>query len=326
MTFESLLPPGMTFGDVIVLMAALSSLAVVVLVWFALVPAEPGEKRIKALADQRKAMKAGISGPVRRQNKPPTGTSGFMHDTVGRLKLLKSTQASKVENQLTKAGYRSKDAMVKFFFFKLMLPPVFGAIAMFLIYGLNVYALEGPMKILACAGAVVAGLYLPEIMVKNAAQKRQDKIRKSLPDALDLMVICAEAGVSLDATLTRVSKEMETSDPEIADEFSLTALELGFLADRRLALKNMAMRSDVSVMRGIANTLLQSEKYGTPLAHSLRVMSAESRDERMMKAEEKAARLPAMLTVPMIVFILPPLFIVLIGPAALSTIDALSNL
>ena len=326
MTFESLLPPGMTFGDVIVLMAALSSLAVVVLVWFALVPAEPGEKRIKTLADQRKAMKAGISGPVRRQNKPTTGTAGFMHDIVGRLKLLKSTQASKVENQLTKAGYRTKDAMVKFFFFKLMLPPVFGLIAMFLIYGLNVYSLEGPMKILACAGAVVAGLYLPEIMVKNAAQKRQDKIRKSLPDALDLMVICAEAGVSLDATLTRVSKEMEVSDPEIADEFSLTALELGFLADRRLALKNMAMRSDVSVMRGIANTLLQSEKYGTPLAHSLRVMSAESRDERMMKAEEKAARLPAMLTVPMIVFILPPLFIVLIGPAALSTIDALSNL
>ena len=165
---------------------------------------------------------------------------------------------------------------------------------------------------------------MPDIIAKNAAQKRQDKISKSLPDTMDLMVICAEAGLSLDAALSRVAKEIETNSPELADELGLTGLELGFLPDRRTALKNLAIRTDLSIVRGLVNTLLQSERYGTPVALSLRVMSAESRDERMLKAEEKAARLPALLTVPMILFILPPLFVILIGPAVISTMDALS--
>ena len=326
MTFDSLLPPGVSFQDAIVLMAGLASLSVVVLVWFALMPADPGTKRIKALADQRKAMKDGFSGPVRRSSARKAASTSLMHQVVDKFKLMKSTQASNVQNKLTKAGYRSKDALVRFFFFKLALPPVCGLVAVFLVYGLNVYPMAAHFESLTCLGAVVLGLYLPEIMVKNAAAKRQDKIRKSVPDCLDLMVICAEAGLSLDATLSRVSKELGPSDPEIADELTVTALELGFLPNRRTALKNLAARSDVSVMRGMANTLMQSEKYGTPLANSLRVMSAESRDERMMKAEEKVARLPAMMTVPMIIFILPPLFVVLIGPAALKTVDALSKM
>ena len=157
------------------------------------------------------------------------------------------------------------------------------------------------------------------------AVKRADKIRKALPDGLDLMVICAEAGLSLDATLMRVSQEMESTAPELADEFSLTGLELGFLPDRRKALQNLMLRVDLPGVRGVVNTLLQAERYGTPLAQSLRVMSADSRNERIMKAKEKAARLPAVLTVPMVVFILPPLFIILIGRAILNTIDALSG-
>jgi tight adherence protein C len=140
------------------------------------------------------------------------------------------------------------------------------------------------------------------------------------------MVICAEAGLSLDATLMRVASEMQKTAPELSDEFSLTGLELGFLPDRRVAMHNLAKRTDLAVLRGMVGTLLQAERYGTPLAQSLRVLSAESREERAMKAEEKAARLPALLTVPMIVFILPPLFVVLIGPAALRTVDALSKM
>jgi tight adherence protein C len=128
----------------------------------------------------------------------------------------------------------------------------------------------------------------------------------------------------LDAALSRVAKEIETNSPELADELGLTGLELGFLPNRKTALKNFAIRTDLSIIRALVNTLLQSERYGTPVALSLRVMSAESRDERMLKAEEKAARLPAMLTVPMILFILPPLFVILIGPAVISTMDALS--
>jgi len=174
--------------------------------------------------------------------------------------------------------------------------------------------------------AVMFGAYFPDVMVKNAALKRQDKIRKGLPDGLDLMVICAEAGLSLDATLRRVADELAEASPELSDELGLTSLELGFLQDRQKALQNLAERTNMPGLRGMVNTLMQAERYGTPLAHSLRVLSAESRTERVLKAEEKAARLPAMLTVPMIIFILPPLFVVLLGPAALDIADALKNL
>jgi len=225
-----------------------------------------------------------------------------------------------------RAGWRSKDAIIRYFFAKLALPFAFGAITAVLLYALNLYGLSPMGKLGASLGSVIFGAYLPDLIVRNMAQKRSDNIRKALPDGLDLMVICAEAGLSLDATLMRVSQEMEEAAPELADELSLTGLELGFLPDRRKALQNLAVRVDLQAVRGVANTLIQAERYGTPLAQSLRVMSAESRHDRIMKAEEKAARLPALLTVPMIVFILPPLFIVLLGRAILKVIDAFSNL
>jgi tight adherence protein C len=167
---------------------------------------------------------------------------------------------------------------------------------------------------------------VPEVFVKNAIQKRRKLIQKGLPDTLDLLVICAEAGLALDAALIRVSREMERSAPEVADEFGLTAVELGFLPDRKQALKNLIKRVRLPSIRGVVNTLMQTEKYGTPLSQALRVLAAEYRSERMLKAEEKATKLPALLTVPLIVFIMPTLFIVLLGPAILRAIDGLSNL
>jgi tight adherence protein C len=143
---------------------------------------------------------------------------------------------------------------------------------------------------------------------------------------LDLLVISAEAGLSLDASFSRVARELAPAWPEMADELSLTAIELTYLSDRRRAMDNLAQRIDLESIRAVINTLRQSEKYGTPLAQSLRVLSAEFRNARMMRAEEKAARLPVLLTLPMVLFILPPLFIVLIGPAILQTIDQLSRL
>src|SRR5690606_31613991 len=162
--------------------------------------------------------------------------------------------------------------------------------------------------------------------VKNATTKRQKALRKQLPDGLDLLVICAEAGLGLDAAFSRVSKEMVKSSPELADEVGLTSIELSFLPERRQALQNLSERTNMPEFRGVVNTLMQTEKYGTPLAQSLRVLSAEFRNERLLRAEEKAARLPAILTVPMIIFILPALFIVLIGPAILRAVDALSSI
>jgi tight adherence protein C len=179
-----------------------------------------------------------------------------------------------------------------------------------------------PMIKLALTLFVPIGAFmLPDLWLKNAIQKREDIMRKSLPDALDLLVICAEAGLGLDAALDRVGGEITQSQPVLAEEIGITAVELGFLPDRRTALNGFAERVQLPSVRALINTLVQTEKYGTPLAQALRVLSAELREERMMRAEEKAAKLPATLTVPMIMFILPTLFIVLIGPAIIQVFD-----
>jgi tight adherence protein C len=324
MNVDDYLPSGMSVEDLLILMSALSAGSVAITVWFTLLQHDPAARRVKMIAAQRTALRSTLVGPRRRQQRLPT--LGMMRQVVDRLNLLKSGQAERISHKLMRAGWRSKDAIIRYLFMKLFLPLAFGVIVVGVIYGLNLYDLAPVTKLGAALGSVILGAYLPDLIVKNTTQKRQDTIRKSLPDALDLMVICAEAGLSLDATLGRVSQEMELACPELADELGLTGLELGFLPDRRKALQNLATRIDLPVVRGVVNTLLQAEKYGTPLAQSLRIMSGESRMERIMKAEEKAARLPAMLTVPMIIFTLPPLFVVLIGRAILNTMDAFSKL
>jgi tight adherence protein C len=166
-------------------------------------------------------------------------------------------------------------------------------------------------------GAIILGFAAPDIFLKNLSQKRGDLLRKAMPDAFDLLVICAEAGLSLDASLNRVSTEIGPSCAVLAEEIGLTAVELSFYPDRARALQNLADRIPLQGVVGLVNTLIQTEKYGTPLAQALRVLSSEMREDRIMAAETKAAKLPATLTVPMILFILPPLFVVLLGPAIL---------
>ena len=173
------------------------------------------------------------------------------------------------------------------------------------------------------AGALILAYKAPDLWLKNKVDKRTHAIRKGLPDALDLLVICAEAGLTVDAAFGRVARELGKAYPELGDEFALTSIELGFLTDRRLAFENLAKRIDIDSIRGVVTTMIQTEKYGTPLASALRVLSAEFRNERMMRAEEKAARLPAIMTIPLILFLLPVLFIVILGPAACSIHDAL---
>jgi tight adherence protein C len=163
----------------------------------------------------------------------------------------------------------------------------------------------------------------PELYLSNKSSKRTTEIQKGLPDALDLLVICAEAGLTVDASFNRVAKELGRAYPELGDEFALTAIELSFLNERKNAFDNLAYRVDLEAVKGVVTTMIQTERYGTPLASALRVLSAEFRNERMMRAEEKAARLPAIMTVPLILFILPVLFIVILGPAACSISDAL---
>lgn len=325
MTLADFLPRGTSPEDVITMMAGLSAFVTVIAIWFGLVVPHADGRRARELAARRDQLRAGMLAPRRRKREAARSTT-FMRRVVHRLNLQRTQHTEKLVRKLAQAGWRSNDALVRYLFFKAVMPIAAGAGAVLVLYVLKLYDLSPMMRFGAAVGATLLGAFAPDIVLKNTADKRRDKIRKGMPDALDLMVICAEAGLSLDSILKRVADEFGSSCPELADELAITSVELGFLPDRRQALLNFAARTDSPGTRGLVNSLLQSEKYGTPVAQSLRVLAAEFREERMLRAEEKAARLPAMLTVPMIVFILPPLFIVLIGPAILQASDALSGL
>jgi tight adherence protein C len=220
------------------------------------------------------------------------------------------------------AGIRTKDLAFFIIFARFVLPLVLGIVAVVLIYLLNYWPEWGAFRrYVTLAGVVGTSYKSPDIWLKNRVNKRSKAIQKGLPDALDLLVICAEAGLTVDAAFGRVSRELGKAYPELGDEFGLTAIELGFLNERRQAFENLAGRIDLDAVRGVVTTMIQTEKYGTPLASALRVLSAEFRHARMMRAEEKAARLPAIMTVPLILFILPTLFVVILGPAACSIHD-----
>ncbi len=308
--------------DIVAVMAALAGFVSVVAVWSGLRIGDPLDGRVRALKRQRAALKAGVmAGPGRRERQHRREAVGVMRQVVTRLRLLGTKESESIARKLSAAGWRSKDALVMFLFFKLALPFVFGGAAVLALYVLALWPMPPMAKLFVALLGTVIGAYAPEIFVRNAADRRKKALRKGLPDALDLLVICAEAGLSLDAALNRVARETRRASPELADELALTAVELGFLPQRRAALENLSARCGLEQIRGVVNTLLQTERYGTPLSQSLRVLAAEFRNERMMKAEEKAAKLPATLTIPLVVFILPTLFVVLLGPAILSTID-----
>jgi tight adherence protein C len=299
--------------------AALTAALAVALVWRALLDRDSGTRRLERIRDRAAALRTASIAPAR--NRRREAGLGHARRLVGALRLLRTQQAEKAAAGLAQAGHRGRDAVVLWFIAKLCLPFVFGAAALALLFSGKMPVVGTGAQFAVALGAVIAGAYAPDLWLRNTVTKRRQVMQKGVPDALDLMVICAEAGQSLDGAIKRVSQELGRSAPELAEELALTAIELGLLPDRRTALENLDSRCGLPAIRSVVQTLAQTEKYGTPLSQSLRVLAAEYRDDRMMKAEEKAARLPAILTVPMIIFILPPLFIVLIGPGILRIAD-----
>jgi len=290
---------------------------------------DPMAKRVKALNERREQLKAGIvSGGARRRQSlvRKNQTTDRLRDVLSNLKVLQDSQIQDIQQKLAFAGIRKKEYAVAVIFGRMVLPIVFGLIAAAVLYWSNAFPeWSSTKRFMGFAAAVIFGYKAPELYINNIATKRTDAIRKGLPDALDLMVICAEAGLTVDAAFGRVAKELGRAYPELGDEFTLTAIELSFLTERRMAFENLAYRVNLEAVRGVVTTMIQTERYGTPLASALRVLSAEFRNERMMRAEEKAARLPAIMTVPLILFILPVLFIVILGPAGCSIADAFAN-
>jgi tight adherence protein C len=316
------LPFGLTADNLLLALTTTVAFMTVLAVWYSLIERDPIERRARVLADRRAELRGSVlkgRGKSRRQQE----SLSAMRRVVKLLKLMQSQQSSKLNERLAQAGLRSRDAVTVFLFFKVATPALLGAAIFFLVYVLEIGDLSAAVRLCAVLGGVVLGFFAPELYVSNLTSKRQLALSKGLPDALDLLVICAESGLALDIALERVANEMGGANAELAEEIELTSIELGFLPERRQALLNLNRRTNLPAIRGVVNTLLQTEKYGTPLSQSLRVLANEFRDQRLLRAEEKAARLPATLTVPMIVFILPVLFVVLIGPAIISVMDNL---
>ena len=324
-------PPGPTLlgVDVVLagtLLAGVAAAAMLLAIYAAVTVRDPMAKRVKTLNSRREELKAGIikQGSRKRQSLVRRSeTTDKMKESLGRMKVLQDSQVKIIQQKLAQAGYRNKELAVFVIFARMVLPIVLGFIAIVALYWIEMFPDWSSFKrFMGFAALVIAGYKGPELFLKNKANKRSDAIRKGLPDALDLLVICAEAGLTVDAAFNRVAKELGRAYPELGDEFALTAIELSFLTERRQAFENFAYRVELDAIRGVVTTMIQTERYGTPLASALRVLSAEFRNERMMRAEEKAARLPAIMTVPLILFILPVLFIVILGPAACSIADA----
>jgi tight adherence protein C len=308
------------------ILIGIAAAAVMLAIYAAVTVKDPMAKRVKTLNARRAQLKTGMltAGSRKRQSLVRrTETTDKMKETMEGMKVLQESQVKMIQQKLAQAGIRNKELAVVVLFARMVLPVVLGLIGVVVLYWTEMFPDWGSMKrFMGFAALVVAGYKGPEVYLKNISTKRTKLIQKGLPDALDLLVICAEAGLTVDAAFGRVSRELGRAYPELGEEFALTAIELSFLTERRQAFENLAYRVDLDAVRGVVTTMIQTERYGTPLASALRVLSAEFRNERMMRAEEKAARLPAIMTVPLIMFILPVLFIVILGPAACSIGDA----
>ncbi len=311
------------------ILAGVAAMAVMFAIYTAITIKDPMAKRVKALNERRDELKAGIitaNAKKRTSLVRKTDKTEKVRDTLNSMKVLQQSQVDVMAQKLAWAGFRNKELAVYLIMARMVLPIVLGLIGVILFYVIEIKP-DWQMKRVMAMGALIFGGYKgPELYLGNIAKKRTDLIRKGLPDALDLLVICAEAGLTVDAAFNRVAKELGRAYPELGDEFALTAIELSFLNERRKAFENLAYRVQLESVKGVVTTMVQTEKYGTPLASALRVLSGEFRNERMMRAEEKAARLPAIMTIPLIMFILPVLFIVILGPAACSIADAFTGM
>lgn len=306
--------------DVYMFIVAMLALTVMYMLVNNLIYTSKINTRIKSLHARRAELRGQLIAPRKRSKKASSSTTSvsLIRLIVDKMNLIQKSQVGKFNKMLINAGYRSKDAIFIFAFFQLVCP-ILALIAGLYDSGIDfsINLMDQKFKLFMIILGIYIGMKLPQIMVNNAMKKRHYQIQKALSDTLDLMMICAEAGLSLAAGLDRVSRELNNTYPEMAEELELTSIELGFLPDRKKALGNLAERVDTPEIRGITGVLIQTEKYGTPVAQALRVLSAEFRTQRMLRAEQKAARLPAIMTVPMIVFILPTLFVVVLAPALL---------
>ena len=286
------------------------------------------ENRMQAVAVRRDELKRRSRQAIASQNAPGAlrhTDDGFKKTVVEKLNLTKMLEDPKVADQMAQAGYRGPKPLTTFYFFRFSMPFVLMVIAALYVFVLNDFGLPVTIRLGIVIFAAAAGFYAPNIFLSNRIAKRRLSIMQAFPDALDLLLICVEAGMSIEAAITKVSQEIGSSSIDLAEELTLLSAELSYLPDRRMAYEGLAKRTNHPGVKSVATAMTQAETYGTPLSTALRIMAKENRDLRLSAAEKKAAALPAKLTVPMILFFLPVLFIVILTPAIISIQDTMAK-
>ena len=306
-----------TLTDPATLAAILAGVASFATIITLAAPALQGNKletRLKSVSNRReelrrKSRESINQAALRRKDE------GMMKNVVEKLDLKQALEDPEIAQKLVQAGLRGPGPVNTFYFFRFFLPFLAAAFAFFYIWFVMKPEWTIQIKLGALVFAAAAGFYLPNIWVQNLIDKRKTSVNKAFPDCLDMMLICVEAGMSIEQAFGRVAEEIGIMSPELAEELGLTTAELSYLQDRQEAYRNLGERTGLTTVKAVSTALTQAEKYGTPLGSALRVMAKENRELRITEAEKKAASLPAKLTVPMIVFFLPVLFLVILGPA-----------
>ena len=305
---------------VVMVLAAVAAFATVASFVMPLLTGDRFGARMKYVSSERGRLRAERLASMaddQRQAKLRREPKSFMKQVVEQLNLRKALETEVTRERLKMAGFRGQAPVVAFLFFRALLPVVGFAVVFLYLFFVNDFSLAPIVRLGLSIGGAYLGFYFPNIFISNLIQRRQRSIRRVFPDALDLLLICVQAGMSVEAALNKVAGEIGSGSLELAEEFSLTTAELSYLPERRQAFENLGKRTGLAQVRAVGTSLIQAERYGTAVGQALRVLAKESRDMRMSEAEKKAASLPPKLTVPMILFFLPVLFVVILGPAAI---------
>ncbi|WP_306227973.1 type II secretion system F family protein [Bosea beijingensis] len=300
------------------LLAAIAAAATVLTIAIPLTEGNNLQKRMKNVATEREKIRARERERLNRQNEKVSlrqEPKAYMRRIVDRFKLGDWLGTENAKRQLAMAGYRGPQAEVGFLFFRLAAPVGLFLFTLFYVFAVNGFGQSFVVKVGMAIGGAYLGIKAPEIFLSNQASKRQVSMRQAFPDALDLLLICVESGMSIEHAFRKVAGEVGNQSVPLAEEFALCTAELSYLTDRRIAYENLALRTGLESVKSVSTALIQAERYGTPLGTALRVLAQESRDQRMSAAEKKAAALPPKLTVPMILFFLPVLFVIIMTPA-----------
>ena len=303
-------------------MAAICVFATVLSVAMPMLARDRMNQRMKEMAVERAKMRSARIADLAKEagkagGKLRTAPKGFMQRIVDQLDLREKFDNEELRENLKRAGLRGQAPVVSFMFFRIAAPIILFIATAVYVFIVGEVAYPPLIKLLIALGAGFLGFYVPNVFISNLANKRQMSIKQAWPDSLDMLLICVQSGMSVEAAFGKVSKEIARQSLELAEEMTLTTAELSYLQDRRSAYENLAKRTGLSGVKSVTTALVQAERYGTPVGAALRTMAKENREIRQAEAEAKAAALPPKLTVPMIIFFLPVLFIVILGPAAL---------